>query len=145
MTIVTAIDCLNESDDIVEEARQLGNKFGDDLHVVHVLGRSEFVELERTSVEDTGKPIQLDRVKEIAADIAAEAVDEGVDVRSVGLVGDAADEILRYADERDARYIVIGGRKRSPVGKAIFGSVTQSILLEAKRPVVTVMQAEKSG
>jgi nucleotide-binding universal stress UspA family protein len=49
------------------------------------------------------------------------------------------EEILGEADRRSVEYLVIGGRKRTPVGKAVFGSKTQSILLTAACPVVTVM------
>lgn len=39
----------------------------------------------------------------------------------------------------DADYIVVVGRSRSPVGKALFGSVTQGVLLHAECPVLAVM------
>ncbi|WP_345782540.1 universal stress protein [Halostagnicola sp. A-GB9-2] len=57
-----------------------------------------------------------------------------------GRHGNPAEEIIEFANETDAHYIVIGGRKRSPVGKALFGSVTQSVLLDATQPVVAAMQ-----
>lgn len=142
MAIVAAVDRSEQGRRVVEEARTLADAFGDELHVVHVLGQSEFVDLERTNVEQTGQAVEMDRVKEVAADIAAESADGTDDAVMVGLVGDAADEIVRYSSEHDARYVVIGGRKRSPVGKAIFGSVTQSVLLNADRPVVTVITEE---
>lgn len=141
MSIVAAVDRSSRGPVVVEEADRLADAFGDDLHVVHVLGRSEFVELERTSVDETGQPIPMDEIRDVARDIAAETA-EGVtpDAEPVGLVGGAADEIVRYADEQGARYVVIGGRNRSPVGKAVFGSVTQDVLLEADRPVLAVIR-----
>lgn len=51
---------------------------------------------------------------------------------------DAADELLQLADERDVDLIVIGVRRRSPVGKAFLGSDAQDILLKANCPVVAV-------
>ena len=50
--------------------------------------------------------------------------------------GDTVADILAVADQYDVDAIVLGGRKRSPVGKALFGSVTQSVILETDRPVV---------
>jgi nucleotide-binding universal stress UspA family protein len=51
---------------------------------------------------------------------------------------DAADQILRLAHELNAELIVIGLRRRTPVGKLILGSQAQTILLEAECPVLAV-------
>jgi Universal stress protein UspA and related nucleotide-binding proteins len=50
--------------------------------------------------------------------------------------GNPAKQILATADDHDADLVCIGGRKRSPTGKALFGSVTQSVLLDADVPVM---------
>ena len=50
----------------------------------------------------------------------------------------AADEILAAANEAEADLIVIGLRRRSPVGKLITGSTAQQVLLDAECPVVAV-------
>jgi nucleotide-binding universal stress UspA family protein len=44
--------------------------------------------------------------------------------------------IVETAEQRDADLIVLAGRKRSPAGKVLFGSVTQSVILETSRPVL---------
>ena len=61
-----------------------------------------------------------------------------LEVRQAPHSGDVADEVLRVAQEADASVIVIGLRKRSPVGKLLMGSSAQRILLDADRPVLAV-------
>ncbi len=50
----------------------------------------------------------------------------------------AAEAIVRVAGQIDADLIVIGLRRRSPVGKLVTGSSAQAILLAADCPVVAV-------
>ncbi len=50
--------------------------------------------------------------------------------------GNPAKGITEYAELNEPDLIVLGGRKRTPVGKAIFGSVAQSVILNTNHPVV---------
>lgn len=64
--------------------------------------------------------------------------DAGISVDLVRRHGKPGEEIVEFADSIDADNIVVPGRKRSPVGKAVFGSVTQDIILNTERPVTIV-------
>ncbi len=60
----------------------------------------------------------------------------GVAVELRETSGDPAEEILDAADDIDADVVVVGGRKRTPAGKVLFGSVTQGVVLGTDRPVL---------
>ena len=50
----------------------------------------------------------------------------------------SADTLLTSSTTIDADLLVIGARRRSPVGKALLGSVAQTLILEANLPVLVV-------
>ena len=52
-----------------------------------------------------------------------------------------ARDLLEAAEEHDADLLVIGIRRRSPVGKLVMGSNAQEILLNAECPVLAVKAA----
>lgn len=151
MAIVAAVDG-SESERavaVIEQAHDLAEQYGVGLHIVHVgdptVGfRQDFTDVSedalRTESERPSDHI-VESVQETATEIAAKAADrvEGIDsYEAVGLVGDTAEVVRTYAEEHDAEYIVVCGRKRRPLGQALFGSVTQSLLLNADCPVVAV-------
>lgn len=64
------------------------------------------------------------------------------DVRGLVRGNDPADDLVGIADEVGAEMIVIGLRRRTPVGKLIMGSNAQRILLDASCPVLAVKRAD---
>jgi nucleotide-binding universal stress UspA family protein len=61
---------------------------------------------------------------------------EGLRVTLDESSGDPVEEIVDKADEIDANRICVAGRKRTPTGKVLFGSVAQGVILDADRPVL---------
>ncbi|RPF20855.1 universal stress protein [Myceligenerans xiligouense] len=72
------------------------------------------------------------------ADLTERLRASGVEVRMDPGTGDLAEDLVRIALETGAELMVIGLRRRSPVGKLILGSGAQRILIEAPCPVLAV-------
>ena len=64
--------------------------------------------------------------------------DAGIEVSVFDESGDPAKCIVTEAEANDVDEIVIGSKKRSPAGKAVFGSVAQSVIIDSERPVTVV-------
>jgi hypothetical protein len=62
-----------------------------------------------------------------------------------GDLGDPSDAVVQVAQRREARLVVLGLRHRSPVGKLVFGSTAQRILLDATCPVLAVKPSAASA
>ena len=55
--------------------------------------------------------------------------------------GDPAEAILDLAAQEDAQLLVVGVRRRSPVGKLLTGSTAQRIILDSPIPVLVTHAA----
>jgi nucleotide-binding universal stress UspA family protein len=169
MTILTAVDGETVPSEAVERGAELADAYGVEHIVLHVMPQDLFEDF-RSSTGGSANPTLTTpasygspdeppsytvgkdenytiqdgerHATGVARDVVEETLGEASGATLKGRVGEPVQEILSEAKRRDAQYLVIGGRKRSPTGKALFGSKTQSILLEADRPVVTVMTAE---
>lgn len=91
-----------------------------------------------SAVDDTSEMVTPERVNAVTEAVAL-LEEAGIDVETRGAAGDTAETVLRVAEEVDADGIFVGGPKRSPAGKALFGSVTQEIVLNAGRPVTVTI------
>lgn len=91
--------------------------------ILHVFADEETAD--KTSVEQTA-----------AGKAMAQLLgDAGVEVDSVSRHGDPEEQIVSVADKYDVDMIILGGRKRSPLGALVFGSVSQAVILDSNRPV----------
>jgi nucleotide-binding universal stress UspA family protein len=91
-------------------------------------GGRELSDSESSEIEE-----QLDQVRD-------ELKDSGVEheVRHFVRGLEPAEDLISIAGEVEAELIVIGLRRRTPVGKLILGSNAQKILLDATCPVLAV-------
>jgi nucleotide-binding universal stress UspA family protein len=110
----------------VHEARVRGAA----LHVIHVA---------RVGVRNES-PEVIDRYHRRLTEIDEELRALGSDVRSELLFasGDPVDTLLEEVTRVGAGLLVLGIRRRSPVGKLVFGSTSQQLLLRAECAVLAV-------
>lgn len=86
---------------------------------------------------DAGEAARYEaELDEIRAELDADGIAHEVRQLVRGL--EPAEDLIAVAEEVSADFIVIGLRRRSPVGKLILGSNAQRILLDAPCPVLAV-------
>ena len=101
-----------------------------------VRGDRVVVVVSRRQDEPTEQQQDLDvALAAVHAELEAAGIDHEIRVL-VG--GDVADDLLASAEETGARLVVLGLRRRSPVGKLILGANAQRVLFDAPCPVLTV-------
>lgn len=131
MAILVAIDESDRADRLLSVAYDLAEAYGDPFVVLHVIPNEKFEE-HRKAVQSSPdfRDFSFTQEQESAAQFATWVLKRSLDefdrdvVEMRGQVGDPATEILAENESLAPRFLVIGGRRRFPVGKAIFGSVT---------------------
>ncbi|HPV48259.1 MAG TPA: universal stress protein [Smithellaceae bacterium] len=114
---------------VMEVAKQHAKAFGASLIVASSIERVS--EKEQAVLEKVEK--QLAYVKE---SIAAEGIDCETHILVRGLT--PGEDMVDFAADRKVDEIIIGIEKKSKVGKLLFGSNAQYIILESSCPVVCV-------
>ena len=83
--------------------------------------------------------------EEIVGRAAEAARAAGLEYETVVRRGFPAQELCAIADEADAQLIVLGSHGWGTMRRAIFGSVSTSVLHHAGRPVLVVPRPAKAG
>jgi len=137
MTILASTEGDRTPDPAVSKGYEIARAYDTELVVLNVLSQDTYEdrwEKQAGYIADDGRR----DAEQTARDVVDASLDDPVNVSTIGRIGDPVSVITEAADELDAEFVVIAGRKRSPVGKVVFGSNTQSLLLNTNRPVVVV-------
>ncbi|MFB9808662.1 universal stress protein [Haladaptatus pallidirubidus] len=143
MTIVATLDDSNRASTVLSHASTLASDLDEPLYVLHVLRRSTLASVLEKEVKGQAvtENYEIQRIGDELVEKAAvntEITHDPDAIKTVVRVGDPAEEIRSYGEEVGARCIVVGGRRRSPTGKVLFGSVVQQVMLTASVPVLNV-------
>jgi nucleotide-binding universal stress UspA family protein len=149
MGLETVLLAVTESDNkridsLAETAVDIAGPAGATVALAHVFTKSEY--------EEARSKLDFDPESEVTPDAVAKRY---VTIRELGDAMEAAgveftwhgrlsddrpqgEVVVGLAEELNADLVVVGGRKRSPAGKAVFGSTAQEIMLESPCPVTFV-------
>jgi nucleotide-binding universal stress UspA family protein len=103
---------------------------GTELSVLHVV---ESLDLD---IEDAYRHSLQDEVQSAFTEVGATDVPWQLHLATAQQ--NVAETILDLTGKVQADLLIIGARRRSPVGKALLGSVTQTLILQADVPVLVV-------
>ncbi len=129
MKILVGYDYSTVTQDVLALAKQHAQAFKAEVHLLRSLERNP--ELKRDTIQQAEH--NLDQVKREFATLGL-ACDTHVVVGRLS----AGEDIVQFAEQNSIDLIVIGVRRRSKVGKLLFGSNAQLIILTAPCPVLTV-------
>jgi len=129
MKILVGYDYSTVTQDVLALAKQRAQAFNAEVHLLRSLEQNP--ELQRDTIQQAEQ--NLDNVKREFATMGL-ACDTHVVVSALS----AGEDIVQFAEQNSIDLIVIGVRRRSKVGKLLFGSNAQLIILTAPCPVLTV-------
>lgn len=146
MSLETVLVAVGESDEdriesLARTAIDIAGPAGATVKLTHVFSKESYDELREKLEFDRDSEVTPDDVakrhtsiRELG-DMLSEA---GVAFTWHGRVGEKEEKVVDFAEESGVDLLLVGGRKRSPTGKAIFGSTAQAIMLNAPCPVTFV-------
>ncbi|PXF58879.1 MAG: universal stress protein [Deltaproteobacteria bacterium] len=137
--ILFPVDFYESAVKILPVVKLMAEKLGAKIELIHVVkGSSDFVGYEMGAAWYSNFEDELIKGGEKAMDKFVEEKLAGLVVDTAVVVGDAAEEIIKYAEKTGADMIIIGTHGRKGLEKILFGSVASGVVKGAHCPVLTV-------
>jgi nucleotide-binding universal stress UspA family protein len=129
MNIMVGYDRSNVAKEAVALAKKHAKAFDGKLYLLTSLAQSPELQLE--DIQKAEHELERFRVS---------FKEDGIPCETHAIVSSltAGEDLVQFAQENEIDEIVIGVRRRSKVGKLLFGSNAQYIILQATCPVVAV-------
>jgi len=108
------------------------------LYVIDPIDSLLAVEASGLSVADSWYDDERERAAGLLATASDLAAGYDAEIETVTATGQPVREIVDYAEDHDVDQIVVGSHSRNRVGRAILGSVAETVVRRARVPVTVV-------
>ena len=142
-SILCPTDFSEPSYEALKVGDELATHFGATLHVINVVPLVPIVEtpigVESASFNVASYQNELERQSKVSLkNLMAEKINKELKVASAILLGNAAAEVVRYANDNNIDLIVIATHGLSGWRRFISGSTTEQVVRQASCPVLTI-------
>ena len=129
MKILVGYDGSNVSKEAVSLAERHAVQFEAEVIIAHSMVGGP--EIPRKDFEIAENNLEYEKNRLLDKNLTCQSV---LSVRGL----EAGEDLVQLAEENKVEEIIIGVRRRSKVGKLLFGSTAQYVILKAPCPVVSV-------
>lgn len=128
-------------DSLVEAVSDVASPTGATVIIAHVFDSNSYREAVEQILETPNGDIEPDELAAqmtVTQEITDQLEAESITTVSRATTGGSGEGIVEIAKDVSADRVIVGGRQRSPTGKALFGSTAQEVMLNAPCPVTFV-------
>ncbi|WP_416841426.1 universal stress protein [Haloferax sp. DFSO52] len=116
-------------EEITEHAVEIASALGAKITLLRVYPKGEFEQRLEEFRYESADPTDIAKRNTQVREAAHLVRDADLELTIAGVVGNPGTEVVSYVENHDIDHVFIGGRRRSPTGKALMGSTSQEILL----------------
>ncbi len=136
--IVCPTDFSELSLQALREAVDLAAHFGADIYLLNVIPSSEFAADPEVIILPNAEEEYRTAIRDKLSEIATQSASKGLQITAVVESGDPADQIVRFARDKQAELIVIATHGATGWRHIAFGSVAEKVVRFAPCPVLTI-------
>lgn len=140
MNILVPIDGSKISERAVKTARELGSKLNAKLIILTVIPETSIFEQYPTNFPYTLEidKANTERAEFVLSDIEEELKDYDGEVETFYTSGNPSEQIVKFAEEKNANLIVMGNRGLGAFSRTLLGSVSNKVINHSKVSVLVV-------
>lgn len=142
--VLAPVDLSEQSSMVVDHAAALSDAYGTPLDLLHVVEEAAYPSAYGLDTTSPTLPDVQDRAREALETLASELEMRTDPVNIHVLAGNAARDIVEFADKHEADLIVMATHGRTGLDRFLIGSVAEKVVRQAPCPVFTLKSFGKS-